>query len=112
MYRTEIEINVGFIYDFTPAERRKFDSPGWPAEIEITGAEINGVRLTDEQFAVLWSAYDKAFKRRIEEEILEHEQELARDAAEYRDEARREAIEDSSLFSFGVGLAKLYGGAL
>lgn len=112
MYKTSIEANVSFTYDFTPAERRTFDSPGWEAEVEITGAEINGVRLTDEQFEVFWAAYDKAFKRQVEKEIIEHEQERARDAAEYRDEARQEAIDDSSLFGFGVGLTKLYGGAL
>lgn len=99
MYTTEMEVNVGFIYDFTPAERRTFDSPGWPAEAAVTGVEINGVRLTDEQFKEFWTAYDKAFKVQIEDEILGHEKEKRRKAKNER---------SVDLFDFGAGLARTY----
>jgi len=86
-------------YQYMPEEARTHDHPGYDPEVEVYG---------DEQFMFVWRAMSESARTELEQGIIAFEQEKARDAAEYRDEARREALAEGSLFSFGANLARLH----
>ena len=84
-------------YLYMPEEARTHDYPGCDPEVEVYG---------DEQFMFVWRAMSESAKTELEQGIIAFEQEKAKDAAEYNAESRREALEEGSVFYFGVGLVQ------
>ena len=106
-YKTTLEVEITPLYDYTSEEARTYNYPGHQAEVDVWGIEIEGVRLTDEEFLAFWWELPEDVRYEIETSIIEHEQEKARDAAEYRAEELADARAEGSLFEFGAGLMRM-----